>query len=575
VTGHDVRLTKGEGEGVDDALHGIRAGGAADGVRVFVSYRRDDVPDATDRLAQSLIAHLGKDQVFLDVDNIDIGARFAKVVGDWVGRCDVLLAVIGRGWLTATDDEGKRRLDDPRDYVRLEIEAGLERDIRVVPVLVHGARIPKAAELPDTLVPLLDFNAIELSRAYWDFDMEKLVAALQRLAVGTAGEVAERGRVDQAVADQVAAEPEQAGADGSQGEFRGSAPRSDERVSVAEITHPGKKVVEGEKRAHDISQREPARRRSPLLLGVAGAVGAVILAVAAAVVLSTGGGGGAIIVGRGPDAIAIGQGGVWVANSGDGTVLRIDSSTNKVVGSAKVGHGPAAIAVGQGGVWVANALDGTVSRLDASTGTVIGAAITVGSHPDAIAVGQGGVWVANYTDDTVSRIDSTTGKVIGSTRVGNGPDAIAVGPSAVWVANYADNTVSRIDPTTGKVVRSTKVGNGPDAIAVGQSAVWVANHGDNTVSRIDPRTGAVIGNPIRVGTAPDSIAVGPSAVWVANATSNTVSHIDSGTGAVVGDAVKVGHSPQAVAVGRGCFWVANHSDNTVSRINTVARTNHR
>jgi class 3 adenylate cyclase len=151
-------------------------------VRVFVSYRRDDVPDAADRLAESLAKRFGKSQVFLDVDKIDIGAAFARIVADWVASCDVLLAVIGRGWVDATNADGYRRLADPNDYVRLEIEAALSRDIRVVPVLIHGATIPKDTQLPASLVPLLDRNAIELNRKYWDLDVEGLADAIERIA---------------------------------------------------------------------------------------------------------------------------------------------------------------------------------------------------------------------------------------------------------------------------------------------------------------------------------------------------------------------------------------------------------
>jgi class 3 adenylate cyclase/tetratricopeptide (TPR) repeat protein len=155
---------------------------SASPVRVFLSYRRDDVPDAADRLAESLARRFGKSQVFLDIDKIDIGAPFAKIVGDWVASCDVLLALIGRGWVDATNDDGYRRLADPNDYVRLEIEAALSRDIRVVPVLIHGATIPKDTQLPASLVPLLERNAIELNRKYWDQDVEGLADAIERIA---------------------------------------------------------------------------------------------------------------------------------------------------------------------------------------------------------------------------------------------------------------------------------------------------------------------------------------------------------------------------------------------------------
>ncbi|HUB77000.1 MAG TPA: toll/interleukin-1 receptor domain-containing protein, partial [Solirubrobacteraceae bacterium] len=158
---------------------------------VFVSYRREDSADATDRLAASLRERLGRERVFLDVDNIDIGARFATVVDEWVGRCDVLLAVIGRDWVSATGSDGGRRLDDPGDYVRLEVEAAIARDVRVVPVLIHDARIPAAEELPESLAPLVDYNAIELTRRHWDTDVQHLIDGLERI-VGA--EAPRRGR---------------------------------------------------------------------------------------------------------------------------------------------------------------------------------------------------------------------------------------------------------------------------------------------------------------------------------------------------------------------------------------------
>ncbi len=102
-------------------------------VRVFVSYRREDAPDATDRLTGALRDCLGREQVFVDIDSIEIGADFADVIGKWIARCDVLLAVIGHEWTDATDPSGDKRLDDPRDYVRLEIESALQRGVALCP----------------------------------------------------------------------------------------------------------------------------------------------------------------------------------------------------------------------------------------------------------------------------------------------------------------------------------------------------------------------------------------------------------------------------------------------------------
>ncbi|MGA2927152.1 MAG: protein kinase [Solirubrobacteraceae bacterium] len=154
-----------------------------------------------------------------------------------------------------------------------------------------------------------------------------------------------------------------------------------------------------------IPATDRSRRRTRSLLAALGAVIAAVIAI----VVSTGGAGlSGIRVGRRPTAIAVGQGGVWVANNTDGTVSRIDPGTGKVAGNPiAVGNSPDAIAVGQGGVWVANNSDGTVSRIDPGTGKVAGNAIAVGNSPDAIAVAQGAVWVANANDNTVSRIDTS------------------------------------------------------------------------------------------------------------------------------------------------------------------------
>jgi hypothetical protein len=95
-----------------------------------------------------------------------------------VGSCDVLLALIGNEWLTVTDEHGRRRLDDPDDFVRLEIEAALTRKVRVIPILVDGARMPRADELPDSVAKLVRRQALELSPARFEFDTSRLLKVL-------------------------------------------------------------------------------------------------------------------------------------------------------------------------------------------------------------------------------------------------------------------------------------------------------------------------------------------------------------------------------------------------------------
>jgi tetratricopeptide (TPR) repeat protein len=149
---------------------------------VFVSYRRDDAP-TTDRLSASLRERFGRDRVFLDIASIEVGADFSDVIGDWIARCDVLLAIIGPGWLDAKTTSGERRLDDPEDSMRLEIEAALQQNVRVIPVLIQGAELPPRSDLPASLTPLLRRNALELGRKHWVTDVDELIAALERIAV--------------------------------------------------------------------------------------------------------------------------------------------------------------------------------------------------------------------------------------------------------------------------------------------------------------------------------------------------------------------------------------------------------
>jgi hypothetical protein len=158
------------------------AGGA-----IFISYRRQDAPGYAGRLYDALAARFGDERVFMDIGGIEPGADFAQQIDEAVGSCDVLLAVIGPEWATVTDARGRRRLDDPDDFVALEISTALPRpEVKVIPVLVDGARMPMQTELPPALAALGRRQAIELSAARWRYDVETLLGTLER-ALGGAG----------------------------------------------------------------------------------------------------------------------------------------------------------------------------------------------------------------------------------------------------------------------------------------------------------------------------------------------------------------------------------------------------
>src|SRR5215469_10587917 len=143
--------------------------------RIFMSYRRDETAGYAGWLFDRLASHFGRDQVFKDIDSIEPGDDFADVINTAVGSCQVLLALIGDRWLTITDQNGRPRLDDPDDFVRLEIEAALVRNVRVIPILVDGARMPQADELPASLAKLVRRQGLELSPSRFEPDTGKLL----------------------------------------------------------------------------------------------------------------------------------------------------------------------------------------------------------------------------------------------------------------------------------------------------------------------------------------------------------------------------------------------------------------
>jgi hypothetical protein len=147
---------------------------------VFVSYRREDSRHLAERLYDRLVAQFGSGQVFKDVDSIPLGLDFREVLTERVGNCDVLIAVIGETWVSITGTNGLRRLDDPADFVRIEIETALSRRIPVIPVLVGNSSVPRAEELPENLRGLVYRNGLPV-RPDPDFhnDVDRLIRGIE------------------------------------------------------------------------------------------------------------------------------------------------------------------------------------------------------------------------------------------------------------------------------------------------------------------------------------------------------------------------------------------------------------
>jgi len=151
--------------------------------KIFISYRRDDSKHAVGRLHAALKPHVknSKRDIFIDIDNIPNGVDFVEHLESQVSQCDVMLAVIGANWLSIVDPTtGQRRLDDPDDFVRIEVSSALRRGIPVVPVVLDGTAIPRADELPDDLKALSRRNSERIDHESFNADVARLVAGLPK-----------------------------------------------------------------------------------------------------------------------------------------------------------------------------------------------------------------------------------------------------------------------------------------------------------------------------------------------------------------------------------------------------------
>ena len=129
---------------------------------IFISYRRSDSIAETGRIYDRLITEFGRDHIYKDVDSIPLGSNFAKELDKAVSQCQVVLVIIGKTWTTVTEVDGTRRLDNPDDFVRIEIESALARDIPVIPILLEGAIMPKRMQLPESLHELARRNGTKV-----------------------------------------------------------------------------------------------------------------------------------------------------------------------------------------------------------------------------------------------------------------------------------------------------------------------------------------------------------------------------------------------------------------------------
>ena len=176
--------------------------------KVFLSYRRDDGAAYAGRLYDRLVSHLGAEAVFMDIDHIEPGEDFVEVIEGTIADSSTLVVIIGPQWATLADLAGSRRLDNPEDFVRLEIAAALARDIRIIPVLVGGARMPLSQELPHSLQPLARRQAVEISDSRFHADVDRLIESIDRILAPTVHQAGEEERASSVAGELRSEDPD-------------------------------------------------------------------------------------------------------------------------------------------------------------------------------------------------------------------------------------------------------------------------------------------------------------------------------------------------------------------------------
>jgi YVTN family beta-propeller protein len=314
---------------------------------------------------------------------------------------------------------------------------------------------------------------------------------------------------------------------------------------------------------------------------IAVAAGLVVAVVIGTILLLNRGGGG---VGPGPTTSAGSSPNAALASKD--RVVRINPATKQVVTSIAAGKAPSGLALGEGSVWVANSGDDSVSRIDPVANKVTGV-IPVGRNPSAISFGEGSIWVANVLGNSVSRIDPANNEVTATIRLDGNPSSIAAGGGGVLVASaleiiaaepFPSVVVWRIDPGTNAVTATSHiVGVCQGLVALDEGGAWVTT--GQYLARVDPATGEVK-SEFNPGVTLQALTVGEGSVWSATlGLPARVLRFDAG-GKRVEEEIPVGNSrprPAAtscpilpLAVGNGVLWVTNLDDGSISQIATLS-----
>jgi YVTN family beta-propeller protein len=287
--------------------------------------------------------------------------------------------------------------------------------------------------------------------------------------------------------------------------------------------------------------------------------------------------------------VAVGRGAVWVANSGEGTVSRIDPASNRVVATVRIAppdamlalgcsygtsaaihqtpHGsftiracdlPRAVAVAPGAVWAAKNDDESIVRIDPATNRIV-ARVSIHANAWYIAATATAVWISDWNHDLVVHVDPVRNEVVASIPdLPHGPSGIAIAGDSVWVANSRADVITRIDARSGRIAATVPVSHTPLPVAYAYGSIWVRNamsEGNGSVSRIDPASNRVLAEipvrPVAGRDGLDSLGIAPNGLWVAGL---FLERIDPAQNRVV---ERRGLTANAVTYGEGSLWLTD------------------
>lgn len=533
---------------------------------VFISYRRDDCAGHAGRLYDRLADRLGESSVFMDVDAIELGADFGVRIDEAIGACRLVIVLIGDDWLDIADGRGRRRLDDPTDFVRREVATALRRsDVRVIPVLVEGATMPPVERLPEDLKSLARRNALELSDAGWRYDVERLIEAVERVVSPAP-----------ATSTQQAAPVKRPSSAWHGGEEHASSGGHGHASGTTDAS-----VKDG--RGGGSVVRSPWALAGGALVLMAGILGAVLLTGGDDTIHAPSISGTAetppqhadtnvdrtVLLESHRNGITFANRSVWVLSARSPDIAVLDAKTGSRLRPIPIQLGATAVAAGFNSVWLVKGNTRSLIRFNRAGDRRGSTHIQGAGRPVAVAAGARAVWVGvrNGHDGTLVRVDRSDLTRQKSIQIPGGVQDIAVGKGAVWVTTISGNHVVRVDANNMANIKEIPVGEQPKGVAVGQGAIWVANAGTNSssITPINPRTRRA-GREIDLEFSPTRVATGGGSVWVTATGANRLIRIDPRR-RKVREEIPTGSQPYALdVIGDHAVWVTLLKGHGVQRV---------